>query len=167
MEVFDVLDRDGRPTGKIAQRGYQCQDSEYYLSAHVYIYNSNNEFLLQKRSCNKNFLPNAWEILLEHTIVSENGADTAKRGVYEEYGLDFDKSEFQYLSRIVWNSDHHLTDIFFLKADIDINNITIQTKELSELKWVTQKEMLEFVNAMKAYRPEEYVRVVASHIAGM
>lgn len=167
MELFDVLDSNGKPTGKIAERGYQCLDNEYYLSAHVYIYNSNNEFLLQKRSSNKKFLPDTWEILLEHAITSENGVDTAKRGLYEEYGLDFDKSEFQYLTRIMWNAYHHLTDIYFLKADIDIHKIKIQMKELSALKWVSKEDMLLFVSTMRNYRPEEYVGIVSSHIMNL
>lgn len=164
LEIFDIYDLNGKVTGKTAVKGTKCTGNDYYLGVHVYIYNSNCEFLIQKRAGDKDFRPNQWEVLLEHAMTSEKGIDTAIRGVQEELGLTCSKEQFSFLSQIVWKQFHHLIDIFFLQADISVNDIIIQTQELSEVKWISKEEMLAMVQEMAAYRPQEYVDIVFNSI---
>lgn len=57
MEYFDILNRDGSKTGQIAPKDAPLSDNQYDLGVHAYIYNSNGEFLIQKRVDTKTFLP--------------------------------------------------------------------------------------------------------------
>ncbi len=50
MEYFDVLNRDGSRSGKIAPKDEELLEGQYDLGAHAYIHNSKGEFLIQKRS---------------------------------------------------------------------------------------------------------------------
>ena len=87
MELFDILDKDGKPTGLTATKGTQLQDGHYYLGIHVYIFNSSMEFLLQQRSYDKTFLPGGWDVVLEHAIPGETSRECATRGIKEEIGI--------------------------------------------------------------------------------
>ena len=48
VEMQDIYDANGKKTGRLHERGKSMQASDYYLCVHVWIMNSNSEFL---RSC--------------------------------------------------------------------------------------------------------------------
>ena len=60
MELWDILDGNGNKTGKTVERGKTMRQDEYHLSVHIWIKNSNGEFLITKRTANKKILPNMW-----------------------------------------------------------------------------------------------------------
>lgn len=163
MEIFDVYDKNGNLTGLTREKGYKCREGEYYLGVHVYIYNSKGEFLMQRRALTKKFKPGGWETLLEHAVTGETGLDTAIRGVREELGLRFNKENFTLANRYIWHEINHIADIFFLKAHISLSDVTLQTEELTEVKWISTEEMVKFTLAVD-YRPFDYLQIVLSFI---
>ena len=50
MEYLDLYDENAKKTGKVIVRGTPIRQGEYSMSVHLYIYNQNGDFLLQKRS---------------------------------------------------------------------------------------------------------------------
>ena len=50
MELWDIYDRNRNKTGKIIKRGERMLEGEFHLIVHIWIKNSNNEFLIQQRS---------------------------------------------------------------------------------------------------------------------
>lgn len=48
MELLDVYDKDGNKKGITVFRGEYIRRDDYILVVHIYIYNSKNEFLIQK-----------------------------------------------------------------------------------------------------------------------
>ena len=162
-EKFDILDINGTPTGQTAVKGTPLSDGLYYLGIHVYIYNSGGEFLLQQRSYDKEFLPGGWDVLLEHVIAGETSSDGAIRGVKEEIGLSVTEHSIRFAGRYVWDAYHHMIDIYFLNADIAINNLTLQSTEVINAKMIPLEEMLRHVSNMD-YRPAEYRRFILNEI---
>jgi 8-oxo-dGTP diphosphatase len=71
MEYFDILNEEGIKNGEIAPKGEQLSNGQYYLAVHAYIHNSKGDFLLQKRSETKEFLPGAWDIHMGHVMAGE------------------------------------------------------------------------------------------------
>ena len=62
MEYWEVLDGEGKPTGEIMEK-YDKKVFErgfYHLGADVWIINSENKILIQKRSPLKRLEPNVW-----------------------------------------------------------------------------------------------------------
>ena len=53
MELLDIYDRDGNKKGITVFRGEYIRPDDYILVVHVYIYNRNREFLIQRRSRKK------------------------------------------------------------------------------------------------------------------
>jgi len=50
MEFFDVLDKQGNKIDKTKERGEPLIDGEYCRIVHVWIVNTNGEFLISKRT---------------------------------------------------------------------------------------------------------------------
>ena len=163
MEQFDVLDANGRLTGLSAIKGEPLKNGQYYLGVHVYIYNHAMEFLLQQRSYDKAFLPGGWDVLLEHVIAGESSKEAAIRGVKEEIGLTANENNVKFMGRIVWEEYHHIIDVYFLKADVDIDSLSLQNNEVIGAKFVSKNEIMKMVSAMM-YRPESYRQFLLQEI---
>ena len=155
MELFDILDKDGNPTGLTAPKGTRLQDGQYYLGVHVYVFNSALEFLLQQRAYHKAFLPGGWDIVCEHNIAGETSKDGAIRGVKEELGLQIPEDTMHFAGRMIWESYHHIVDIYFAKTDFIMDELTLPPSEVIGAKLISKNEMLDFVSNMR-HRPEEY-----------
>jgi len=160
-EQFDILDINGMPTG-IADKGTLLKDGQYYLGIHAYIYNSDGE-LLQQRSYNKNFLPGGWDVVLEHVIAGESSLEGAMRGIKEEIGLFVSKSDMKFAGRFIWNTYHHIIDVYFVKANFNVSALLLQNEEVISAKMVSKDDMLELLSSMD-YRPAEYRKHITCKI---
>ena len=177
MELYDILDRNGIPTGKRAQKGTMPKTGTFYLGVHAYIYNSKKEFLLQQRAFDKAFRPGGWDIHMGHVIAGETSKEGMIREISEEIGIYFNDEDMRFVGRVVWENskasalggDHlclshnHITDIYFLEYDYTINNLSLQENEVIGAKSVTKDEMLALVERMN-YRPAEYRDIVKNEI---
>lgn len=163
MEKFDILDENGKVTGEIADKGTVLHDGQYYLGVHAYIYNSSNEFLLQQRAFDKDFLPGEWDIHLGHVIAGETSKDGMIREIEEELGLVFPNNKMRFIKRVFWGIYNHIIDIYFLNIDFNIDELSLQPNEVIGVKKVSKEYMLSLVSDMY-YRPEEYREIVLNEI---
>lgn len=166
MEQFDVLDATGKWTGKVKDKGTKLNDGEFYVGVHVYIYNSSNEFLIQQRSFNKTILPGCWDIHMGHVIAGETSKETAVREVKEEIGLTLNEKDICFLDRSIWETYHRMTDIFFVKVNVNIQDLILQEDEVIDVKFVSIDEMVNFVSNMD-HRHAEYRELVINKINSM
>lgn len=165
-EKFDILGRDGNPTGQIANKGTKLRAGQYYLGVHAYIYNSQGAFLLQRRALDKEFLPGGWDIHMGHAVAGETSAECLKREIFEEIGLAIEGDSILPVKRMCWEQYHHMVDIYFLKVDFEIGRLSLQKSEVISVKSVSTGDMLSLVSAMD-YRPEEYRRLVTDIIKSL
>ena len=161
-EMMDLFTKDGRPTGQTIERGGDKGQS-YTLGMHVYIYDSQGRFLLQKRAENKRFLPGQWETTMGHALSGETSFDCVLREVKEELGVELLPEAVIKIYRWHEHADQMLTDVYFVQADLDEHALTLQKDEVLGAQWVSRKEMLAFIDKMD-YRPENYKRVVREYI---
>lgn len=153
MEYFDILERDGSKSGKIAPKDEELLEGEYDLGAHAYIHNSKGEFLIQKRAKTKQFLPGGWDIHMGHVMAGETSKEAIIREIHEELGIKID--DITFLKRVLWEKYNHFIDIFVLCKDINISDLTIQKSELDNVKFISAEQMINLIKSMD-YRPEEY-----------
>ena len=165
MEQFDIIDISGNPTGAVSDKGSgdTLKNGQYYLGVHAYIYNAQNEFLLQQRALNKEFLPGGWDIHMGHVIAGETSKDGIIREIQEEIGLYVPNDKIHFAGRVIWEIYHHMIDIYFLQNDFKINELTIQKDEVIGVKVIPATDMLVLVSKMY-YRPEDYRRIVSQEI---
>lgn len=163
MELFDVLDKYGNPTGSVAPKGSELQNGQFYLGVHAYLCNSRGEYLLQKRVDTKAFLPGGWDIHMGHAIAGETGIMAIQREIYEELGIRVYEREIKRIMRLTWEQYHHLVDVFWICKDIALDEVRLQRSEVDAVQYVSKEEMLKLVAAM-TYRPREYRKTVYRYL---
>ena len=145
MELWEVLDEEGKPTGEIMKK-YDKKVFErgfYHLGADVWIINSDNKILIQKRSPLKRLEPNVWAMTGGAVILGENSLDTIVREAKEELNIDIDKANLKLITK--FRTGNVWIDTYILKCDYDISKMQFQEDEVSNAKWATWKEIDDLV----------------------
>ena len=141
-ELRDLYDKYGNKTDKTYHKGEVIPFGFYPMVVMVVIRNSNGEFLMQKRVESKG---GDWGVTGGHPKSGETPIEGIITEVKEELGLDFSKENF-----IEYDSGCDGKDcykMYFVTKDININDITIQQEELSEVRWFTMDELKGMVNS--------------------
>lgn len=149
MEYFDIIDEDGNITGEVVERAEVHKKGLCHKSIFIWIMNSRNELLIQKRSATKDNDPNMWTISVTgHLSQGENSINGALKELKEEIGIFVDKRDLQYLFTVKEYKeyrpdyiDNELVDVFIVKKDIDIKNLKIQKEEVSDVKFIQYEEL--------------------------
>ena len=141
-ELRDLYDINSNKTNKTYRKGDLIPEGYYPMVVMVVIRNSNGEFLMQKRVESKG---GDWGVTGGHPKSGETPIEGIITEVKEELGLDFSKENF-----IEYDSGCDGKDcykMYFVTKDININDITIQQEELSEVRWFTMDELKDMVNS--------------------
>ncbi|TDU40275.1 isopentenyldiphosphate isomerase [Gelidibacter sediminis] len=153
-EYIAILNADGSPTGKNCLKSEIHKKGYYHNTAHVWLYNDNAEILLAQRSATKVIYPLLWDISVAgHVDAGETIAQAAIRETWEEIGLEITEQQllkigvydcFQsYPNGIVDNEFHHT---FIAKITCSINDLTLDPKEVQQVKFVSIPEFLELLS---------------------
>ena len=132
MELRDLYDENKKLTGEKIYKGQDVPKGRYYITVVVFIQNSKNEFLLQKRVKKKD---GKWATTGGHPVSGETSKQGIITEIKEELGIDIPEENIKLFKTIKTEDD--FVDIYYLKEDIDINKIKIQKEEVSNVKWVT------------------------------
>lgn len=132
MELRDLYDENKKLTGEKIYKGQDVPKGRYYITVVVFIQNSKNEFLLQKRVKKKD---GKWATTGGHPVSGETSKQGIITEIKEELGIDIPEENIQLFKTVKTEDD--FVDIYYLKEDIDINKIKIQKEEVSDVKWAT------------------------------
>lgn len=157
MEIWDLLDEQGNKTERTIIKGQEIPKGYYHLGADVWIVNSENQILIQKRSPKKKHQPNVWAMTGGSVITGETSVQTIKREVEEELGVTLKienvKLIKQYKTGTTW------LDVYFVKQDIKIEDIVMEEEEVSEVKWASYKEIEQLFSSNQFMKDRwEFVR---------
>lgn len=145
MELVDVLDENGEPTGEVKARKAVHRSGELHRTVHVWIMNSQKEVLLQKRAQRKNTHPGLWDMACAgHIVHGDTSLETAVKEIREELGVDIPPSDITYIfsirSRYVHNSgrtvDYELHDVYGVRMDIPLSAFVLQAEEVEAVRYV-------------------------------
>ena len=135
-ELRDLYDINSNKTDKTYRKGEKIPEGYYPMVVMVVIRNSKGEFLMQKRVEEKG---GDWGVTGGHPKSGETPIEGIITEVKEELGLDFSNENF-----IEYDSGCDGKDcykMYFVNKDIDLNDITIQKEELSEVRWFKMDEL--------------------------
>lgn len=164
MELWDILDKDGNRTGKVAPRGSKMVESEYHLVVFVWIENADGNFIISRRSPNKTNA-NKWETVGGSVIAGEESLEAALREVKEEVGLDLKTENGRLLRRIRFDTKKPwIADIYHFKQDIDINKIIPQQGEVSEVKLMNKEQILEIIKSGDFFYGDMYLEYIWDYL---
>ena len=136
IEFRDLYDINCNLTGEKIQKGQAVPDGRYYLTVLVFIENDKNEILLQKRSVRKG---GKWAATGGHPKSGESSLDGMVTEIKEELGVDVKKDDLKLFKTIV--SDDDFLYLYYLKENINIDEIILQEDEVSDVQWFTQDEI--------------------------
>lgn len=143
MELIDVLDEFGNPTGEVETKEEIYRKGLWHRSSHIWIENDNHELLVQKRNPYKKTFPNLWAISVAgHVDSGETSRQAAIRELKEEVDLDVKEEELEYLFTIKRVQPYHdsyirvMDDVYLLHRNIDVEKTKLQVEELTDIKYV-------------------------------
>ena len=135
MELLDVYDSLGNKTGRVVERGNKNEifsNDEHIAVAIIYIENDKGEFLIQKTSKEKGGHYSSTGGHIKH---GEDAYSTIVREVKEELGIDVSKDNIINLGHIC--VDFPVRFIFYLKKNINLNDITLQKDEVENISYMS------------------------------
>ena len=134
MEKRDLYNIDRKPTGKTILKKDKIPEGYYILVVVIIIQNSEGMFLIQKRSQEKG---GKWALTGGHPKAGETSIEGIKTEVKEELGIDI-KEPILFKKAAGKNI---LCDLYYIKQDININDVIMQKEEVEDVKYATEKQI--------------------------
>ena len=139
MELLDIFDDFGNKTGKTIVRGdknIKLNKNEHIAVANIFIENEKGEFLIQKTSKEKGGL---FSTTGGHVDSGETPLESIKREVKEELGINIDNEKIEDLGFMLY--DMPLRYLFYLKKNININELNVQIEEVEYAKYMSVQDI--------------------------
>lgn len=144
MEVWDILDRNGRPTGKKVERKHVClANGEYHLVVHIWVLGADGRVLIQQRSFNKALMPGEWAAIGGSVISGEDSLTAARRELFEEMGIETEDGDMQLIRKMVRKNS--ILDIYLVCKSPSIYDLTLQQQEVNTAKWVHRNKLRQMI----------------------
>ena len=149
MELWDIYDKDKKPTGRTMKRNDWClKEGEYDLSVLGVIQRPDGKYLITKRAADKAWAPGWWEVSGGAAIAGETSEEAVKREILEETGLDV--KNIQYFGNQPWPYPSGLMVGFI--ADYAGGSIRLQDDELSSGNFYTKNNLPELPRKLSLAR---------------
>ena len=172
MEYLDIIDKcTGKKTGESKPRKQVHSEGDWHKGFHVWIINSKNELLLQRRSANKDIYPNKLYVSVAgHPVSNEDTIIAIQREFNEEIGFEIDFNELEYLftfsQEVTENDgkfiDNMFYDVYLLEKDIDLSTLQLQKDEVKEVEYIDYKVLESMVKSKHkdiVNHPEEWEKL--------
>ncbi|WP_086313987.1 hypothetical protein A5821_001542 [Enterococcus sp. 7F3_DIV0205] len=141
MEYMDVYTSKKQKTTKVHSRDIPMNRDDYRFVVSVLIFNSSGELLIQKRQSTKKVWSNWWDYTAGGAVIEgEELYQAAERELLEETGIVVDLKDTP--SRLTVSFEEGWDEIYFVTKDVTLKELDLQEEEVSEMKWVTEKEYL-------------------------
>lgn len=141
-EIFDVYTRDGKYIGpKEKSICHSPNPGFYHKPVWIWIVNSDNKILVQKRAACKKNNPNKWDMSSAgHVLAGETPIEGAIRETYEELGVKTVADNYEFICEYISDETFELAQVYLLR--LDINNFNLPKEEVAEVKWLTYDEFV-------------------------
>lgn len=168
-----LVDENDREIGHASKRECHLKTSEnkrtpLHRAFSLFMFNKNNELLLQQRSDTKVTFPGLWtNTCCSHPLFMSDERETknglgakiaAQRKVWQEIGVpaqDCPLDQMQFISRILYYADsnehwaeHELDYILFLKSTKENINLEANPEEVQNVMYLKKSDLTDFVQDM-------------------
>ena len=143
-EIWDVYDSERNLTGRTHRRADPLPASDYHLVVHVWLQNSNGEFLITKRAPTKGY-PNMWECTGGSAITGDGSVAAAVREVKEEIGLDAKPENGMCVFTIT--GEDTICDVWLFRQNFNIDDIVLPENETTAAKYATTDEIRKMIGS--------------------
>lgn len=151
MEIFDIVDERGEPTGETVERVFAHANGIRHRTAHVWLFRVKGEtveVLLQKRSADKDSFPGCYDISSAgHIPAGMDYIPSALRELREELGLSVEPDKLIYCGRKSVETqeifhgnpfhDRQVTRVYALWYTPELGEIRVQEEEIESVLWIS------------------------------
>ena len=152
-EIFDIYTHEGLYLGtKEKSICHSEKPGFYHKPVWIWIVNSKNDILVQKRSHHKKIHPNELDMSSAgHVVAGETSIQGAIGETYEELGIKTTESDYKFICEYISDKPSEVAQLYLLKLDIDISDLVLQEEKISKVKWLT------YENFKKLFYPKEFI----------
>ena len=157
MEILDICNEEGIPTGKTVDRETAHREAIRHRTAHVWIMRNQNgriQVLLQKRSMNKDSFPGMYDTSSAgHIPAGDEPKESACRELQEELGITASETDlipvgkfrirYDEVFRGKMFRDNEVTFVYILNLPVTDEMITVQEEEIESTAWFDLKEVFD------------------------
>ncbi|MBQ9071921.1 MAG: NUDIX domain-containing protein [Bacilli bacterium] len=144
MEYLDLYDENKKLTGKKILRnkkGYNLEKGTYINIVVVYIENNEGKFLIQKTSKEKGSI---WATTGGHVKSGQTCDESIIEEIKEELGIYININELKHI--MIDKREFAFQDVYYLKKDINVNDLTLQNEEVEFVKWLSVEEINKLID---------------------
>lgn len=159
LELFDIVDENGEPTGETVERTLAHSQGIRHRTSHVWVLRRRQErveILLQKRSRDKDSFPGCYDISSAgHIPAGVDYVSSALRELKEELGEEAAPEELiccgtrhiRYMETFYGKPfrDNQVSKVYLLWRDKEAEDFVLQQEEIEEVKWFDFYECMELV----------------------
>ncbi len=157
MEIFDITDNNGIPTGETVSRSEAHDKGIPHRTAHIWIVRKKGDsyqVLLQKRSAQKESFPSMYDTSSAgHIQAGDDPLESAQRELFEELGIKSNEGDLTFAGKfhIKYEMEFHgkmfrdneVAFVYAYEKPVDETKLVLQTEEVEEVKWVEIEEVIE------------------------
>lgn len=131
MEYLNLYDKLGNLTTEKGIRGVKTDKLVGIVI--IFIENSKGEFLIQKTSSARN---SVFATTGGHVPFGSTFEEAIINEVKEELGIDITNENFVEVNTYI--RDYYIQKVYYLRKDIDMNDIILQKDEAEYVKWLSK-----------------------------
>ena len=157
MEIFDITDDSGIPTGKTVTRSEAHDKGIPHRTAHIWIVRKDKDtyqVLLQKRSAEKESFPGMYDTSSAgHVQAGDAPLESAQRELHEELGIRAHEGDLTFAGKfhIKYEMEFHgkmfrdneVAFVYVYEKPVDIDRLVLQKEEVDEVRWFDIEEVHE------------------------
>lgn len=161
MELLDIVDINGYPTGQTVDREKAHAEGIMHRTSHVWLVRKKQnrvQILLQKRCDTKESFPGCYDISSAgHIPAGIDFAESAIRELEEELGITASADELISCGdrKVIWDDifngkpfhDRQHSRVFILWRDLDAEGFSLQVEEVESVKWMDLEECISAVES--------------------
>lgn len=155
MELFDVVDEHGTPTGEIIERTEAHEKGIRHRTAHIWVarkLDGKVQLLLQKRSAEKDSFPGRFDTSSAgHIQAGDEPKESAVRELREELGIEAQESQLQFAGcfHIKYEKEFHgkmfrdneVSFVYMYTEPVEVSTLTLQKEEVECVEWFDMEEL--------------------------
>ena len=157
MELFDVIDSEGNPTGQIISREKAHAEGSPHRTAHIWIIREKEgrvQILLQKRSQNKDSFPGKFDTSSAgHIQAGDEPLESALRELKEELGISAVPEQLHFAGTFPISfakefhgkmfRDEEIAFVYIFKEPVNTDALILQTEEVESVQWFDLEDVCE------------------------
>ena len=159
MEYLDIVDENGKPTGKTVSREEAHAKGIMHRTAHVWIVRPTGdgyEVLLQKRSEKKESYPGMYDTSSAgHIQAGDEPLESALRELEEELGIRAEAEDLHFADTFrnqyeepfhgQMFKDNEVSFVYVYEKPVEISDMTLQEEEIESVAWFKLDQVIEAV----------------------